>query len=84
MAFQTLSQASISPPTRKKKRGAHLTPQELKRLGEACRRKNEDLRHLLAILLDTDMKLSEAAGLHVSNIHLDRELPYVEVRPDKA
>ena len=45
---------------------------------------NDDLRHLLAMLLDTGMRLSEAAGLHVTDIHLDRELPYVEVRPNKA
>ena len=36
------------------------------------------------MLLDTGMRLSEAAGLHVSDIHLEREFPYVEVRPNKA
>ena len=30
------------------------------------------------------MRLSEAAGLHVSDIHLDREFPYLEIRPNKA
>ena len=30
------------------------------------------------------MRLSEAAGLHVSDIHLEHEFPYVEVRPNKA
>jgi integrase len=36
------------------------------------------------MLLDTGMRLSEAAGLHVSDIHLEHEFPYVEVRPNKA
>ena len=36
------------------------------------------------MLLDTGMRLSEAAGLHVSDIHIDHEFPYVEVRPNKA
>ena len=36
------------------------------------------------MLLDTGMRLSEATGLHVSDIHLEHELPYVEVRPNKA
>ena len=30
------------------------------------------------------MRLSEAAGLHVSDIHLEHEFPYVEVHPNKA
>jgi integrase len=36
------------------------------------------------MLLDTGMRLSEAAGLHVSNIHLDHEFPYIEVHPNKS
>ena len=36
------------------------------------------------MLLDTGMRLSEAAGLHVADIHLDHEFPHVEVRPNKA
>ena len=36
------------------------------------------------MLLDTGMRLSEAAGLHVSDIHLEHEFPYVEVGPNKA
>ena len=30
------------------------------------------------------MRLSEAAGLNVADIHLDHEFPYVEVRHNKA
>ena len=52
-----------------------LTAEELKRLSEACRDVDDDPRHLLAMLLDTGMRLSEAAGLHVSDIHLDHEFP---------
>ena len=58
--------------------------EELKRLSAACRDVNDDLRHLLAMLLDTGMRLSEAAGLHVTDIHLEHEFPYVEVRPNNA
>ena len=50
----------------------------------ACREANDDLRHLLAMLLDTGMRLSEAAGLHVGDIHLEHEFPYVEIRPNEA
>ena len=80
---QTPLQASVSPMTKKKKSGA-LTAEELKRLPEACRDENNDLRYLLAMLLDPRMRLSEAARLHVSDIHLEHEFPCVEVRPNKA
>ena len=73
----------IAPDEEKEKRRP-LTANELKRLSAACRRENDDLRHLLAMLLDTGMRLSEAAGLHVADIHIDHEFPYVEVRPNKA
>ena len=59
----------IAPDEEREKRHP-LTAGELKRLSEACRDMDNDLRHLLAILLDTGMRLSEAAGLHVSDIHL--------------
>ena len=36
------------------------------------------------MLLDTGMRLSEGAGLHVTDIHLEHVFPYVEVRPNKA
>ena len=36
------------------------------------------------MLLDTGMRLSEAAGLHVTDIHLEYQFPHVEVRPNKA
>ena len=73
----------IAPDEEKEKRRP-LTAEELKRLSEACRREDDNLRHLLAMLLDTGMRLSEAAGLHVTDIHLDHEFPYVEVRPNRA
>ena len=29
----------------------------------------------------TGMRLAEAAGLHINNIHLDEEIPYVDIKP---
>ncbi len=36
------------------------------------------------MLLGTGMELSEAAGLHVSEIHLQNESQHVEMRPNKG
>ena len=73
----------IAPDGEKEKRRPP-TEAELKRPSTASRREDDDLRQLLAILLDTGIRLPEAAGLHVTDIHLDHEFPYVEVRPNKV
>ena len=61
----------------KKKKKRLLTADELKRLSEACRNEYDDVRHLLVLLLDTGMRLSEVAGLHVSDIRLEYDFAYV-------
>ena len=47
-------------------------------------RDSDDLRHLLAVLLDTGMRLSEAAGLHVTDMRLEHKYPRIEVRLNRA
>ena len=39
------------------------------------------MRWLIALISDTGMRLAEAAGLHINDIHLDEEIPHVDVRP---
>ena len=39
------------------------------------------MRWLLALISDTGMRLAEAAGLHMDDLHLDDAVPYVEIRP---
>jgi integrase len=39
------------------------------------------MRWLLAIISDTGMRLSEAAGLHKDDIILDAPLPYINLQP---
>ena len=38
------------------------------------------MRWLIALISDTGMRLSEAAGLQINDIHLDEEIPYVDIR----
>jgi len=39
------------------------------------------MRWLVALISDTGMRLAEAAGLHIDDLHLDEEVPYVDIRP---
>jgi len=41
----------------------------IKLVQDECREIDDDLRHLIAVISDTGMRLSEAAGLKVSDIH---------------
>lgn len=42
---------------------------------------NDEARHLVFLIAETGMRLSEAAGLHAENIVLDHAVPHVQVRP---
>ena len=40
---------------------------------------DDDIRWLVAMLSDTGMRLAEAAGLAISDLHLDAEIPFVRL-----
>ena len=42
---------------------------------------DDDIRWLVAIIFDTGMRLSEAAGLMLSDLHLDAETPHIHLVP---
>lgn len=43
---------------------------------------NDEARHIVWLIADTGLRLSEAANLTAETIHLDAEVPYISVRPD--
>jgi integrase len=45
-----------------------------------CMRLDDDMRWLIALISDTGMRLAEAAGLAVSDLVLDHDLPHVIVQ----
>jgi hypothetical protein len=61
-----------------------LTPNELQILSLSCREEDDELRHLLALLVNTGMRLSEATGLHTSDLFTNEEFPYVKVQVNNA
>ena len=48
-----------------------------------CLENDDEARCLVALISDTGIRLSEAAGLSKEGSHLDEDIPYVEIRPHK-
>ena len=54
---------------------------EIHKLANLCQFIDDDLRWIIAVLLDTGMRLSEVLGLSKSDVYLDAEIPYLHVQP---
>ena len=48
-------------------------------LQKACQETDDEMRWLLALISDTGMRLSEAAGLHRDDIILDAPTPHINL-----
>jgi integrase len=53
----------------------------IKAIQAECRELDDDLRHLVALISDTGMRLSEATGLMTSDINIDSQCPYISINP---
>jgi integrase len=42
---------------------------------------DDDVRWLVALISDTGMRLSEAAGLHINDIILANDIPHIDLKP---
>ena len=45
-----------------------------------CMKLDDDIRWLIALISDTGMRLAEAAGLRISDLHLDEDIPFVRLK----
>ena len=52
-----------------------------KQIQKDCRQADDEARWLVALISDTGMRLSEAAGLHIDDIKLDEEVPHIDLKP---
>jgi len=55
--------------------------ENIKEIQRECMSIDDEARWLVALISDTGMRLSEAAGLHVDDIKLDCEIPHIELKP---
>ena len=58
-----------------------FTMQELAKVAAACRKLDDDIRHIVALQMDTGARLAEIVGLRRDDVILDHEVPHVRIRP---
>jgi len=52
----------------------------IRQIQQQCININDDIRWLIGIISDSGMRLSEATGLVISDIHLSAAIPYISVK----
>ena len=55
--------------------------ENIRQIQQDCREEDDEARWLVALISDTGMRLSEAAGLHINDIILDDDIPYINLTP---
>ena len=55
---------------------------DIRTVQKACYKQDDEMRWLVALVADTGLRLAEAAGLHIDDLHLaDEGIPFVRIRP---
>ena len=73
--------ARIHMPLGNVKKRLPIPVETIREIQIACFEIDDDLRWLVALISDTGMRLSEAAGLALEDICLDHEVPHINLRP---
>jgi integrase len=55
--------------------------ENIKEIQQECMSIDDEARWLVALISDTGMRLSEAAGLHIDDINLNCEIPHIDLKP---
>jgi len=58
-----------------------FTDAELAAIAEECLKRNDSIRHLVAIQADTGARLGEVVGLRIEDLFLDHKVPHLWIRP---
>ncbi len=53
----------------------------LRLIQDTCRKTDDDLRWLIALISDTGMRLAEASGLLKADIQLEHDIPHISLKP---
>jgi integrase len=68
-------------PDANSKKRVSIPVETIRQIQQSCIEHDDDMRWLVALISDTGMRLAEATGLHIDDLHLDEEVPYVDIRP---
>lgn len=58
-----------------------FTTEELKQLIATCQSQDDDLRWILAMLIDTGARLAEVVGLTLTDIVIEGNTPHIIIQP---
>ena len=56
----------------------------IRAIQKECMKINDPNRWLIALISDTGMRLSEALGLRIEDLHIESNIPYVNIEPNSA
>ena len=73
--------ARIHMPQATYKKRLPIPIETIRAIQSACFEMDDDLRWLVALISDTGMRLSEAAGLAIEDICLDHQVPHINLCP---
>ncbi|MDA8712557.1 tyrosine-type recombinase/integrase [Alphaproteobacteria bacterium] len=73
--------ALVHMPQATRKKRLPIPVETIREIQNACFEIDDDLRWLVALISDTGMRLSEAAGLAMEDICLDHDVPHINLRP---
>ncbi len=69
------------PAVGEKKVRPPIPIERIRSIQQECVDLDDNRRHLIALVSDTGMRLSEAVGLVKDDLHLDGPFPFVDIRP---
>ncbi len=52
----------------------------IREVQQKCRQQDDEIRWIISLLSDTGLRLSEALGLSKDDVHLEHEIPHLEIR----
>ena len=68
-------------PDAESKKRVSIPVETIRQIQKSCFEHDDDMRWLIALISDTGMRLAEAAGLHINDLQLDEDIPYVDIKP---
>jgi len=72
---------AIYMPEAESKKRVSIPVETIRQIQQSCVEHDDDMRWLITLISDTGMRLAEAAGLHINDLKLDEEIPYLDIKP---